>query len=150
MVEAERPYEAVFPNGATHQQRGAQILRDLEMDGAHNVARPAADGTLTITRHDLVRPRRLIYKPAEAKVVIEAAELQTPALLERMHRRRGYQHPFLLDDVWAVLVDVVILAIIVWALSGLWMWWEMRVTRRNGALFGVAGLALFVLFLVTI
>jgi hypothetical protein len=35
---------------------------------------------------------------------------------------------------------------IFWAASGLWMWWEMKLTRRWGAIFGMAGLALFGLF----
>jgi hypothetical protein len=52
--------------------------------------------------------------------------------------------------VWAVVVDVVIVAIVFWALSGLWMWWEMRVTRAWGAAFLLGGLAVFGFFLAVI
>ena len=37
--------------------------------------------------------------------------------------------------------------VIFWALSGLWMWWELKVTRRLGALALAGGVALFAFFL---
>jgi len=39
---------------------------------------------------------------------------------------------------------------IFWALSGLWMWWEMKVTRGLGAAALLAGAGLFALFLLMI
>jgi hypothetical protein len=39
---------------------------------------------------------------------------------------------------------------IFWVASGLWMWWEMKLTRLWGAVFALGGLSLFALFLVTI
>lgn len=147
---AHRAYNASFPQDATPRQKAVQILRDLGLDGAHNVAKPAADGTLVINRFDLVNPKRLTYLPAQEKVIIERMEFRAPAFLERFHRRRGFQTDYLTDDIWAFVVDLFIAAMIVWVASGLWMWWEMRLTRRTGAVFAGAGLALFLAFLVTI
>ena len=45
-------------------------------------------------------------------------------------------------------VDLSIFGTILWVFSGFWLWWELRVTRRWGALFTVAGLALFGAFFV--
>jgi hypothetical protein len=45
----------------------------------------------------------------------------------------------------AVSVDAVIAAMVVWALSGLWMWWEMRATRFWGTAAALSGVLLFVL-----
>ena len=67
-----------------------------------------------------------------------------------MHRRRGYQYDRPLEDAWAVSVDLFIVAALLWVLSGIWMWWEMKTTRRWGALALAGGIALFGLFLVTI
>jgi len=64
-----------------------------------------------------------------------------------MHRRRGFQTPYALDDTWAFTVDVFIAGVIFWALSGLWMWWELKVTRKLGAIALSGGVALFALFL---
>ena len=69
------------------------------------------------------------------------------ALLERFHRRRGYTTGYALDTAWAVSVDLVIGAMVFWALSGLWMWWEMKVTRRLGACAIASGLGLFAAYL---
>jgi hypothetical protein len=150
LAEAERAYIAAFSADAKPRDKAAQIVHDLDMDGAHGVNRPGADGSLTILRNDPIHPRRIIYRPAENKVVIERMEFRAPAFLERMHRRRGYQSGYLADNLWAFLVDFFIVAMILWVASGLWMWWEMKLTRRLGAIFAGAGLALFVAFLVTI
>jgi hypothetical protein len=126
-----------------------QILMSLDLDGSHNV-RPRRDGSIVINRGDLVSPRRITYTPSDGKVVVEKQEYRTNALLERFHRRRGYATGYGLDTAWAVTVDLVIVAMVFWALSGLWMWWELKVTRKLGALAALAGVALFGLYLITI
>ena len=148
--EYDRAYTAAFSDGVTPRQKGEQILRDLGLEGAFSVGRPAADGTLVINRQDLVRPRRITYKPASNSVLVETAEVTAPQVLERMHRRRGYAQPFARDRIWGVLVDAFVVLSLVWAFTGVWLWWELKVTRRLGAVCLVGGLALFILFLVTI
>ena len=109
------------------------------------MGQPAAwNGAIPIT------PRRITYTPADGRLVIESQVFRTPAFLERMHRRRGYQSGYALDDTWAFSVDLVIVAMIFWVASGLWMWWEMKVTRRLGFAFAASGVAIFALFLSTI
>jgi hypothetical protein len=49
-----------------------------------------------------------------------------------------------------VTVDAVIVAMVFWALSGLWMWWELKVTRAFGAVAFLAGVGLFALYLVVL
>jgi hypothetical protein len=65
-----------------------------------------------------------------------------------MHRRRGYQHPYALEDTWAFSVDLAVVAMVFWSLSGLWLWWELRPTRFWGVLCGGLGISVFVLFLI--
>ena len=67
-----------------------------------------------------------------------------------MHRRRGYNTPFITDDLWAISVDLFIVASVLWVASGLWMWWELKVTHRWGTVSLIGGIMLFALFLVTI
>ena len=148
--ERELQYDGTFPDGAKPADIASQLLTSLDMDGTHNVQGPANAGRITIMRQHPVAPRRIIYTKADNKVVIERMEFDTPAYLERMHRRRGFQQPFVLEDTWAFAVDLVIVAILFWALSGLWMWWELKVTRKLGTICLLAGAALFALFLVTI
>ena len=69
------------------------------------------------------------------------------AFLERFHRRRGYATGYALDTAWAVTVDLVIVTMVFWVLSGLWMWWEMKVTRPLGLMALLGGASLFTLYL---
>jgi hypothetical protein len=146
----ERAYGRTFAASTPPAEMARTILSDIGLDGAHTVGKPAADGSLAIQRLDPVNPKRVIFRPAEGKLKIEAQPFGAVPFLERMHRRRGYQQPYFADRVWAVSVDTVILAVLFWAASGLWMWWEMRATRRWGAAFLAGGIALFAFFLAAI
>ena len=125
-----------------------QILKHLGMEGGHTVN--AAGERITILRTGLISPRRITYTPADGSVVVEKQEYQTAQLLSRLHMRRGYQSDFAVDDAWAVSVDVAVAGIFLWILTGVWMWWELRVTRRLGAICALAGLGLFTLLLFTV
>ena len=147
--ERELLYEGVFADDADLRAISRQILASVDLDGAHGVTR-RKDGAIVITRNDLLTPRRLTYTPADRRLVIEKMPHRANAMLERFHRRRGYTTGYALDTVWAVSVDLVIAAMVFWVLSGLWMWWEMKVTRPLGALALAGGAGLFMLFLLTI
>lgn len=147
--EHERAYQTSFPDGAELRTISRQILTSLELDGAHTVTR-RKDGAIVITRNDLVTPRRITYTPASATLVIEKQPHRANAFLERFHRRRGYATGYALDTAWAVTVDLVIVAMVAWALSGLWMWWEMRVTRGTGLLAAAAGIGVFAFYVLTL
>jgi hypothetical protein len=142
-------YDGVFPEDAELRTISRQILSTLDIDGAHAVTR-RKDGAIVITRNDLTTPRRLTYSPADRTLVVERMADRPNAFLERFHRRRGYATGYGLDTAWAVTVDLVILGMVFWAISGLWMWWEMKVTRRLGWSAALAGAATFALFLATI
>ena len=142
-------YDGAVPDGADPETIARQVLGAAGLDGSHGVTR-RKDGAIVIARNDLVSPRRLTYTPADRTVLIERMPHRANALLERFHRRRGYATGYALDTTWAVSVDAVIAAMVFWALSGLWMWWEMKATRRLGALAFLGGAALFALFLITL
>ncbi len=148
--EAELVYAGVLPDGAPASQVAEQILGDLGLEGRYSAGRRGASGPYVIMRQHPVVPRRITYDPAAGKLTVEREVFRAPAFLERMHRRRGLQDGLALENAWALTVDLVIIALIFWAASGLWMWWELRGTRRWGALAAAAGLGLFALFLVTV
>src|SRR5215213_797302 len=58
--EREMVYDGVFAEGADLEAMARQILASLDLDGAHGVTR-RKDGTIAITRNDLVTPRRIVY-----------------------------------------------------------------------------------------
>jgi len=149
-TEREQQYTTQFHADADAHAMGQQIMRDLRLNGNFNVNLSRDRKKLTLVRTDPVTPRRITYTPADGKLVVEKQELRTQPFLESLHRRRGFQNSPMPDILWATSVDLVIVAMVIWVLSGLWMWWEMKVTRGFGAICLLTGLGLFTLFLFTI
>jgi hypothetical protein len=147
--EREFAFDRGFPHDADLRTISRQVLGAAGLDGAHGVSR-RKDGAVVITRNDLLNPRRLTYVPADRTVLVERLPHRSYALLERFHRRRGYATGYAVDTVWAVSVDVVIVAMVFWVLSGVWMWWEMKATRRFGAAAIAGGAGLFAFYLATL
>jgi hypothetical protein len=145
-TERNLVYDGFFPENAELGEISRQILSSAGLDGAHAVTR-RKDGAIVINRNDLLVPRRLTYSPADRHLLIEKMPYRPNAFLERFHRRRGYATGYRLDTVWAVSVDLVIIAMVFWVISGLWMWWEMKATRRPGLSALVGGAGLFGLYL---
>jgi len=149
IFESEIPYTATFAPDTKRWIVGEQILLDLGIPGSYQT-RGSLDQTITVTRNYAVTPQRIIYDPKAQTLRIENQAFRTNAFLERMHRRRGYNLKYLSDDLWAITVDLFIVATILWAASGLWMWWELKVTHKWGAICLASGIALFTFFLFTI
>jgi hypothetical protein len=147
--ERELVYDGVVPEDAPLRAVSEPLLASIGLDGAHNVTR-RKDGAIVINRSDLLIPRRITYTPADGRIVVEKMPFRTNALLERFHRRRGYTTGYALDTAWAVSVDAAIVAMIFWALSGLWMWWEMKATRAWGLAAVLGGAGLFAMYLLTL
>jgi hypothetical protein len=55
-----------------------------------------------------------------------------------------------LEDTWGFTVDVAVVTMVFWSLSGIWLWWEIKAVRIWGALSVLAGLALFAIFAILI
>ena len=55
-----------------------------------------------------------------------------------------------MEDTWAFSVDLTVLTLVFWGLSGIWLWWGIRQTRVWGVISLAFGIALFALFLALI
>jgi hypothetical protein len=145
--------ETVFGGSVAQDEQpkdtAPKILASLGIQGTHTVTRPDTGGTFSIVRQFATNEKRITFTPASKALLIEHREFRPNVFLERFHRRRGYQTENAVDDTWAFSVDFVVAAIVFWALSGLWLWWELKVTRRLGAAFFLGGIVLFAIFLRT-
>ena len=150
VFESQQQYDGAFSLEADRNDIAQQILSDLRMDGRHRVGGNLESGKITIDRNDPLTPRRITFH-AETRQVLVERRLSTPnTWLEQMHRRRDFNSDYMVDDSWAVSVDIVILAMVFWVLSGLWMWWEVKLTRRMGSIVAIAGAGLFIMFIMAI
>jgi len=144
--ERELDYTRSFPSETAREEIGRQVLQDIGLEGRHYVSGGRNGQPLVINRQHGFNVRRITFDTAAHKLTIERQEFRTPAFLERLHRRRGYDQPYVLEDTWGLSVDVAVVTMVFWSLSGIWLWWELKSTRRWGALTLAAGPALFLIF----
>ena len=144
--ERELDYSRSFPTNLTRDAIAQQILNDLDMDGTHSVSGDGNGRPLVIQRQHAMAQRRLTFDASKSKITIEHEEFRAPTVLERLHRRRGYNQPYALEDTWGFTVDVAVVTMAFWSLSGIWLAWELKATRVWGAVSFVVGLGLFIAF----
>ena len=140
-------YSRDFPTNLTREAIGRLILDDLDLPGRHRVSGGRDGRPLVIERQQPLGFRRITFDAAAGRLTIEAESFQSQSFLERIHRRRGYEAGASRENGWAFGVDLAMGALLFWALSGLWLWWEMPATRRLGLICLGGGAGLFALLL---
>lgn len=143
--EKEIAYTHVFSPGTTPRVKGERILDDLNLAGSFTVDK--AKDRLVINRRDPIAPRRITYIPAEKKLIIERQPFRSANFLTTLHSQVGYTNKLKRIKLWAICVDATAIATVLLVLSGFWMWWELKATRRLGLAFAAFGFLLFTLFL---
>ena len=140
--EVEHTYSETFPEDTPPREIAKQILEHLNLSGTHNANR-RPNGTIMINRRDALTPRRITFNPETGSLLVERQVMSFPTWLRTIHHRSGFQSEEVLEDTWALFVDLVIFAMIFWVLSGLWMLWEIKAARKWGLVCGLAGIGLF-------
>ena len=146
VAERELDYTRSFPTNLAREQIAPQILQDLGLDGTHSVSGGRNGSPLVINRQNALSTRRVTFNAATQKISIQREEFRVATFLDRLHRRRGYNQPYALEDTWGFTVDVAVVTMIFWCLSGVWLSWEIKAARVWGALAVVGGFGLFAAF----
>lgn len=68
-------------------------------------------------------------------------ELSTRRFLTRLHLAHGFPGGTNTRWFWAVLVDAMAFVMVFWGISGVFMWWQVKATRRVGFLVLLASVA---------
>ena len=143
----EIAYESPLPPGRSADDVAQRVLSHLGIQGAYSVQGKIDPGPLIITRDRPIGSYRVTYDAAANKLKVERQCFGLAFFLEMLHRRRGYTEEHLANDLWALIVDVVVIAIVVWAITGLWMWFGISRTRKLGSLCLLGGSSLFLFLL---
>jgi hypothetical protein len=144
----ERVPVSLFATEAAAAERAAGELlaangrsaTELRRIGAPSVRFDAANGEASVS--------------LQRGQVTRAGAFDFERLLMRLHTTHGYTTNHWARTVWAVVVDLMAAAMVLWTVSGVWMWWQKRSHRRSGgfALLGgvvaavVLGVALAIQF----
>jgi hypothetical protein len=129
----ERPYARTFEADRTPDQVAAAILADLDLAGPHWIDRRRTDARqLTFVMDSPLRGARVTYFRDAQRVHVERRARQVGTFLVSLHRG-GVDSPFAAHWLWGISVDVLAVSLLVWVLSGLYMWWQIAPTRAWGA-----------------
>ncbi len=118
------------------------LCADLAAAAEHAaLAALAAAGVGTVTLRRAGAPT-LRYRTDTEEVVValdrgqvtlrQAAGFDLGRLLMRLHTAHGYGGDRFSRLLWAAVVDAMAAAMVLWAVSGLVMWWQKRSHRRIG------------------
>lgn len=104
-----------YPNGEVSVTNGPDIRFPIEADGqvwkaSFNPLTTSVSGILGTDRN----------------------ELSLRTFLLRMHLTRGYPSELNTRWIWALGVDAIAISLCFWGISGVFMWWQIKSTRRAG------------------
>jgi hypothetical protein len=136
-------YSRPVPTDADLQVIGKQIAEDLGLEGRHYAYKPGPR-KLIVNVQDFWANCRVTYDLDDEQVLVEDELFQWKSFLIRMHERSGYAQNSLLEDAWAVCVDLASAGFLVLVCSGLWMWWQLPRVRWTGLLALLAGVTSFI------
>jgi hypothetical protein len=146
-VRFDRPYSIEVPAGGDLRPLGARIVRDAGLDNfAYGVYRNSPR-EVNVYLYSFWNSIRITYYPEEQRLLAEDKRFRWDHFLTGMHARGGFEQEGVLDRAWAVVVDIVCVAMLVWIATGLLMWWRIRRTRRWGAAAILGGVISFAVFL---
>lgn len=145
----EKAYDgglAMDADVAARRDFGRRVADDHDPGCNYRVSR-ITDGRIVVTCATFFAATRYSYDVRERWLTAEHTRFDVDRILTRMHNQSGFQHDRFLPDLWAVFVDLVSLGFLIWAASGLYMWWKLPGQRGWGVVALFAGLACFVAFL---
>lgn len=143
-VEREVEFDAGdgFPRDPAGQAKA--ILKHVNLDGAHRIAGKPDALQLVILRICGSGHYRVTWRRGSSLIVVER---QRPFSLWRLvhflHFRCGYGQPYFAHRVWAVLVDAVGVSMLLWAVSGVYLWARRPRKRLLGGVCVALGILVF-------
>lgn len=151
-IYGEDSYETVkdevmtktFDYAGDNRALAKQVLEELGMLGNFWIdGRRTSDQQLSILRDSSLNPARITYFHIEQRVLVERQKITAGHLMASLHRG-GFGSEFMANHLWGIFVDALVISMLFWALSGLYMWWELKTTRKLGFVSISSGVILFV------
>jgi len=108
-----------------------QILRDHGLTGRYRYHWDEADNFI-LQRTRLLHTIRFTYFPAQGRLLAEDKRFRLADSLTSAHFRAGYAHPYGIEIAWAVFIDLLVLSTLLWILTGLYLWFQLKQLRFWG------------------
>ena len=108
---------------------------------------PVQNGMISVGCFKFLSHTRVTYDVQAGLLHVEERRFRWDNFLTGLHARGGFRQDGALNLIWAVIVDLVCMGFIIWAATGLYMWWNQPRLRRWGLVTLVAGFATFLGFM---
>jgi hypothetical protein len=142
----ERKYDIEIPADADLRQIGARIMKENDLKGSFGANRPNPK-QYNLYVFTFWKTTQVNYYPQEKRLVIQDRKFRWDHFLTGMHARGGFAQSNFLSDAWGVMVDIVCLGMLIWIITGIYLWWRQSTTRIWGAVALLGGFGSFLLFL---
>ena len=146
----EREYRRPVPAGDDLRAAGAEILKDFDLGDRSFYVWWDGKTRLIVTAFKFLRSTRLTYFVTEGRVVAEDRAFRLDQFFAGMHERGGFMQPLWLTKAWGVICDLVGLAVLTWAISGLYLWWKTHRRHMVSGIVLAAGVICFVVLVATL
>ena len=134
-----------LPNNpqATAQQSAAQVLKSQGLK--HNGLRPFGWTKLNFLATVDGEPARVTYVLKDGHVDVFAydgkPDMSARAFFLRLHTTHGQSPSWTGRMIWSLCVDAMAIAMVTWGFTGLLMWWQIKRTRKIGAMVMIGSVA---------
>ncbi|MHC4179546.1 MAG: hypothetical protein ACYSWU_18700 [Planctomycetota bacterium] len=132
-----------FPQEQADQAKA--ILRLADLEGPHRILPRAPAHQMIVFRICGTGNYRITWHRSQSLIIVEKQQpFSFFRLVHYLHFRGGYAQPYFALIAWAVVVDLVVLSILLWVVSGLYIWARRPGKRLPGGICAIAGSLLFV------
>jgi hypothetical protein len=147
VVRAEKPFSAPVPKGPEELRAFARrLLDENDMHPANFGAFSPNANTVNVSAFSFLKSSRIVYAVDQKKITIEDRRFRFDQFLTGMHARGGYEQEGFLQNAWGVVIDIVCVGMILWIVTGYYMWWGVTGHRRWGWLAILSGVGAFLVF----
>lgn len=111
--------DETFPEVPAEQ--ALNILNHLDLEGLHRVVGKPTPERMVILRIGPGSGTRILWDKKENLITLEKQPFAIWRFFNYLHFRAGYRQPYLAFDVWGLMVDLVVLSMFLWVISGIYM-----------------------------
>ena len=125
---------------------GASLMHQAGLEGTSFGVYRQSPNQINVYAYSFRRSTQLKYFVDTRRLTVEDRRFRWDHFFTGMHARGGFEDERLLVRGWSMIVDLVCVTMILWVLSGLYMWWSLPGHRHWGWAAIAAGTLSFVVF----
>ena len=105
---------------------------------------------MTIIRTSAAGAYRVYWHEAQQTAVVTRRPFSFRALVNQLHFTHGYGRGYARFTAWAVMVDLFVISIVPWLVSGIYMWASRGGKKKVGVISLVAGVVAFIVLVIVL